>query len=253
MKNLATKNTTDFTVLENGQAFISQRKAAELCGVGQSTIRDFFHSNNIDVNQGVSAENLEKPITHYARKGRAEAVQTLILFAKAGAKAYIYHQAGYTLRAQTLPEVIPEPTKGSVLLSLWEAERDLGLAKLHAQHKIDMEDIAQRQKALEQREYVLINGMKVKADMTASKVSLPVVTITTVVAGTQVRPAEANRILSVLGYLEPNKGTGSPWAVTTKAVNYGKNMKGSKSAFGTEPRWYEGTDLIDKILDYLKD
>ena len=57
-KNLATKNTTDFTVLDSGEAYISQRKAAELLGVVSSTLSRFYSSNNIDVKQGVSAENL---------------------------------------------------------------------------------------------------------------------------------------------------------------------------------------------------
>ena len=63
-KNLATKNTTDFTVLPTGEAYISQRKAVELCGVVVSTLNDYFRTKNIDVKQGVSAENLEKPNTH---------------------------------------------------------------------------------------------------------------------------------------------------------------------------------------------
>lgn len=99
MKNLATKNQNDFTVLENGEAYISQRKAAELCGVGQSTLNEYFRSNNIDVKQGISAENLNFSITHYAQKGRERAIGTLVKFAKAGAKAYIYHQAGYEVQA----------------------------------------------------------------------------------------------------------------------------------------------------------
>jgi len=36
MNNLAKRNNNDFTVLENGDAFISQRKAAELLGVSLS-------------------------------------------------------------------------------------------------------------------------------------------------------------------------------------------------------------------------
>ena len=91
----------DFTVSPNGVAFISQRKAAELCGIDQSTLNRFFASSNSDVNQGISSDNLNFCITHYANKGRPEAIKTLILFSNAGAKAYMYHKAGYVLEDLT--------------------------------------------------------------------------------------------------------------------------------------------------------
>lgn len=68
--NLATKNQNDFTILDTGEAFISQRKTAELCGVALSTLQHFFRSNNIDVKQGVTPDSLQKAVTHYAGKGR---------------------------------------------------------------------------------------------------------------------------------------------------------------------------------------
>ena len=40
----------------NGEACISQRKAAELLGVSQSSIRDFCHLRNLDVKEGLSSE-----------------------------------------------------------------------------------------------------------------------------------------------------------------------------------------------------
>ena len=98
MSNLVTMSD-DFTVDSNGNAFVSQRKAAQLCGIDQSNISRFIASNNIDAKQGLTPENLSLCITNYAQKGKVEAIQTLILFTKAGAKAYIYSQAGYTLNA----------------------------------------------------------------------------------------------------------------------------------------------------------
>ena len=114
MKNLATKNTNDFTVTESGEAFISQRKAAELLGVDEKSIRNFLKSaHNHDVNQGVSAENLQKSATHYALFSKA-ANDTARNFAaklmEAGAKAYIYHQAGYVVNA-IMPAAVPILTK----------------------------------------------------------------------------------------------------------------------------------------------
>ena len=104
MRNLATKNTNDFCVTDTGEAFISQRKAAELLGVDEKSIRNFLKSaHNHDVNQGVSAENLQKSATHYALFSKA-ANDTARNFAaklmEAGAKAYIYHQCGYVADAR---------------------------------------------------------------------------------------------------------------------------------------------------------
>jgi hypothetical protein len=101
--NLATQNQGDFTVTENGRAFISQRKLAELCGVDQSVISRFCASHKTDVSQGVTDENAILCITHYAIESKAAndtARKTLGMVAKAGMKAYIYHEAGYVMKAQ---------------------------------------------------------------------------------------------------------------------------------------------------------
>ena len=107
VNNLATANKSDFTITDGGKAFVSQRKAAELCGVSQQAVSVFCLSKNIKVKQGVNDENLSLLVTHYAEKGKPEAVQTLILFAKAGAKAYIFHEAGYTLKAESQTVLSP--------------------------------------------------------------------------------------------------------------------------------------------------
>lgn len=129
MKNLATKNVGDFTITEDGKAYISQRKAAELCGVSLSTLQNLYRSNNIDIKQGVSSENLNFSVNHYAQKGRAAAIQTLIMFSQAGAKAYIYHQAGYTFEAkkpEVLPAAIPLPTPTELAQMLIKSEEEKG-------------------------------------------------------------------------------------------------------------------------------
>jgi hypothetical protein len=89
----------DFTVLENGDCFMSQREAARLVGMSQNAVRNFYGSNNIDVKQGLNPENLLILVQHYSRKGSAEALETLFAFGRAGAKAFIYAQAGYTFDA----------------------------------------------------------------------------------------------------------------------------------------------------------
>lgn len=53
MKNLATKNNTDFSIFENGDAFISQTKVAELCGVEQPAISKYVEKtrNSLKLNE----------------------------------------------------------------------------------------------------------------------------------------------------------------------------------------------------------
>lgn len=113
MKNLATKNREDFTVTESGEAFVSHRKTAELSGVRLSTLQSFFRSKKIDISQGVSSENLDFSVSHYATKGRPEAVATLIKFARAGAQAYIYTEAGYVITVAKPEKVAPPVTEVS--------------------------------------------------------------------------------------------------------------------------------------------
>ena len=84
--NLATKNTTDFTVLDSGEAYISQRKAAELLGVNPNTFMKWVrqHAVNVDTKQGVSAELLSSASKYYAFKGKPEAQSVYSWLAEGG-------------------------------------------------------------------------------------------------------------------------------------------------------------------------
>jgi hypothetical protein len=102
--NLATTNKTDFTVTESGDAFISQRKLAELCGVALSAVQKHLASGHPKYlnDNGITAENAILVVTHYAVESKAAndtARKTLALVAQAGMKAYIYHEAGYVMQA----------------------------------------------------------------------------------------------------------------------------------------------------------
>ena len=76
-----------------GIGYISQRKAAELCGVSRNAIVHFC-SGKFDISQGLSDEQLSFVVHHYAKQKRSQAIDTLFLFAQAGARAFIYSQAG---------------------------------------------------------------------------------------------------------------------------------------------------------------
>ena len=102
MKDLYKKVSSGYRVnMLTGETFISQRKVAELCGVSQQAITKFWVSRKVDVKQGVTSENLGLIVAHYAEKGNTVAIKTLVLFAKTGAKAFIYHKAGVALAIRT--------------------------------------------------------------------------------------------------------------------------------------------------------
>lgn len=111
---LATNVNSEIVVnTVTGEAYISQRKAAELLGVSQSSIRDFCHSRNLVVEQGLSSEILSLATQYYAldaRETRVEAKAFLKEIASAGAKAYLYHMAGYTMSA-SVNDVKPKETE----------------------------------------------------------------------------------------------------------------------------------------------
>lgn len=97
MKNLATRNQEDYSIHPDGTAYTTQRKAAEMMGVSRGAVEGYFKPKNVDISQGVNVENLFALSQHYARKGRPEAVSMLVKFGEAGAQAYIYTEAGYTI------------------------------------------------------------------------------------------------------------------------------------------------------------
>lgn len=148
MKNLATQNQTDFAVHANGDAFISQRKAAELCGVSQSAISQICLSKNIDVKQGVSSENLSLLITYYAQKERIEAINTLCMLAEAGAKAYIYHQAGLTINAAKAPALDLTPDQQALVKLMSDTnilrKQQEELAHVQGQHKEKLQEVSEK-------------------------------------------------------------------------------------------------------------
>ena len=89
---------------KTGVGYISQRKAAELCGVSQQSIQQFCLSEKINVNQGLTDETLFLLVTHYAldsKRANPTAKGTLRSFAYAGARAYIYYHAGVQVHTST--------------------------------------------------------------------------------------------------------------------------------------------------------
>lgn len=103
MKNLATTNENEVTIVSGSEVYLSQRKLAEMCGVSQDTIYNFFLSRNIDVKQGVSSENAFLSVTYYAFESKAKnevAKSTFKAVGSAGMTAFILTLGGYQLNAE---------------------------------------------------------------------------------------------------------------------------------------------------------
>jgi hypothetical protein len=115
--NVNSSSNTEFRVdAATGEAFISQRKAAELLGVSQSAISQFCLSRNLVVEQGLTSEIFELLISHYALDSRNptdEAKALLRQITAAGVKAYLYAKAGYVMSASLPPA---EPVVPSIPL-----------------------------------------------------------------------------------------------------------------------------------------
>ena len=96
-----TTATNEVTVnLATGEAFISQRKAAIEIGIALSSLQGHCLSRNYDIKQGLSSEIFSLAVMHYALDSKAatpEAKELLRKISQAGAKAYLYHEAGLSI------------------------------------------------------------------------------------------------------------------------------------------------------------
>ena len=121
---IATTSSVDFTVDKTtGEAYISQTKLAELCGVTQHAIsqhvsktRDTLKLN--DINQ-IHEDSVELVMSHYAfesQRPNETALKNYRVLAKAGIRAYIYHMAGYVMEAKpAVPQTYLEALKALVV------------------------------------------------------------------------------------------------------------------------------------------
>ena len=120
MKKLESKG--DYTVADSGEAFISQTELARLCGTDQGSISRLIstyhnrkikqplegqcnktqHTIIVNENNQLDIDSIELVIGHYAfesQRPTQQAMDSYRSMAKAGIKAYIYHEAGFELTA----------------------------------------------------------------------------------------------------------------------------------------------------------
>ena len=172
---LQTQNSKEVTVnTSTGEAYISQRKAAEKLGVALSSLQHFCRSLNSDVKQGLSSEIFSLSVTHYALDSKAatqEAKELLRMISQAGAKAYLYHEAGYVLNtAPRTPKSQIELARESV------AQAQAMLALIETQTELQIETDRGEEYFSTKRIKELNNGVRIgggKLARYATKLGIP--------------------------------------------------------------------------------
>ena len=105
-------SNSDFKVnLESGEAFISQRKTAEITGVPKSTVNDWILKSpdtyKVNENNQLDAKSLQKLVLAGHQKGYEKCTDLMEKLMEAGATTFICHMAGVTLQPKvdpTLPQ-----------------------------------------------------------------------------------------------------------------------------------------------------
>jgi hypothetical protein len=119
------------------------------------------------------------------------------------------------------------------------------LKVLRGKHKNDMKKIAQESEAIKKRKYVLVDGMKVKADMTVGKIDPPYESLTALLKkhGRKEHAHEINVILNYMGYVEY---VNRVYILTDSAAYYGKNLKSGNTL---SPKYY--VDYFEELLEEI--
>ena len=140
----------DFTIMKNGEAYISQRKLAEKCGVSKDTIHkaiarksSFVGSWNLNEINQIHADSIPLVGGYYAQQGYKEAAQFLMEIAKAGARAWVYHEAGYTFNVVEKPEPMDELTilERSIYHIREQRERLIAVEKTIEGQAVQLEEV----------------------------------------------------------------------------------------------------------------
>jgi len=109
--NLAIQNRDDFTITEGGEAFISQRKLAKILNINSSTLMNHISAEHSKTNttKGLGEKMLVLTSAYFAYESKVctnEAKLFCKVLMTAGAKAYIYHEAGYEFEAKVKNEAL---------------------------------------------------------------------------------------------------------------------------------------------------
>lgn len=152
MQEILIKNDNiDFKVDEKtGEAYVSQTKIAELCGVRQNTISQYISKTRdtliLNENSQLHENSVELVIAHYAfdsQRPTEQALKSYRTMAKAGIRAYIYSQAGYTFNVVEKPEPMDELTilERSIAQIREQRQRLLAVEKTVEGQAIQLEEV----------------------------------------------------------------------------------------------------------------
>ncbi len=138
-------SNSDFKVnMESGEAFISQRKTAEITGIPKSTVNDWILKSpdtyNVNENNQLDAKSLQKLVFSGHHKGYEKCTDLMEKLMEAGATAFICHMAGVTLQPTVntaLPQTHIEAVRAYLItLETVEAqEKRLGIQQKVIDHK----------------------------------------------------------------------------------------------------------------------
>lgn len=122
--NIAKRNTNEVTITTDGEGYISQRFLERLLHITPGSIskvisREKLAHLNLNENNQIHYESLISVAVYFSSKGNIKATEVLADIAKAGAKAFIYHLAGYSLEAKP-----KELTNKEILLLALKAEEE---------------------------------------------------------------------------------------------------------------------------------
>ena len=122
MKNLATLNISEFTINENGEAFISQRAAARETGIPLSSLNTWVTKNrdtlNLNEINQLCPKSFQKLVKAGHLKNKPKCAILLDKFMEAGVVGYFYTMAGYTINAVSQPKTRLEIAQENVRLIL---------------------------------------------------------------------------------------------------------------------------------------
>lgn len=136
---LVVKAQNEVSVLADGQAYISQRKLAEVLGVNENTLFSFINRKhkNYNTSRGLDAFLVKSASSYFAfdsPKKSKLARELVDKFMEAGALMYLYHQANY----------IPvKPNYGLKALPSLSVEREALVKPVRRQHKVLMQLVEQ--------------------------------------------------------------------------------------------------------------
>ena len=140
---LQTQDSKEVTVnISTGEAYISQAKAAEKLGIARSSLQKWLIREQVkyDVKQGLSSEIFSLAAGYYALDSSVatqEAKELLRMISQAGAKAYLYHEAGYSVSASPVkPMALPTDYASALRALADETEQKIMLLEENTEKRI---------------------------------------------------------------------------------------------------------------------